>query len=75
MTNTLVEIREVIRLSNDGEAAARNLNQCPGCGGEKQRGCVVCWPCFKHRTDVTPLKYFDGSLLEWIDMLNGVVRE
>ena len=48
----------------------RALQTCPGCGKAKQAGCVVCWDCFKYRTDITPLKYFDGSLADWLNKYN-----
>lgn len=48
------------------ETAAREDPFCCGCGRVKQLGAVVCWSCFKHRIDVTPLKYFEGSLTEWL---------
>lgn len=40
------------------------------CGRIKQVGCVVCWDCFKHRKDITPLKYFEGSIQEWLKQDN-----
>lgn len=50
------------------EAAERNNETCCGCGKAKELPRqVVCWKCFKYRTDVTPLKYFDGSLTEWLE--------
>ena len=49
------------------ESYARTLSICPGCGKPKQIGCVVCWDCFKYRTDIKPLKYFDGSLADWLN--------
>ncbi len=48
------------------EDYAHTLDVCPGCGGQKQPGCIVCWHCFKHRHDVTPFKYFDGGLNDWL---------
>jgi len=55
---------------------ARDLELCPGCGEPKQSGCIVCWDCFKYRTDKTPLKYFEGQdwnnpLQEWLDYLKA----
>lgn len=34
--------------------------------GPNDEGGPVCWHCFKHRTDVTPLKYFQGTYEEWV---------
>ena len=65
------------------EAEARQSPQCPGCGKAKEIGCVVCWRCYKQRTDCIPLKHWtagrDGSpaktadeaLAAWLLMLNG----
>ncbi|MCX7428806.1 MAG: hypothetical protein NTW96_24670 [Planctomycetia bacterium] len=39
---------------------------CRGCGKPKDAGCIVCWGCFKYRTDITPFKWFDGTIEEWI---------
>ena len=54
------------------EEQARLSQTCPGCGKPKALELVVCWGCFKYRTDVTPLKYFEGKddrnpLQEWLD--------
>ena len=50
------------------DAHVRTLTTCPGCGGPKQLGCIVCWPCFKHRTDgVISFKYYAGSLVDWLN--------
>lgn len=52
---------------HDGE---RQSQICCGCGKAKDIGLVVCWPCFKYRTDVTPFRYFveqqRGDLPEWL---------
>lgn len=48
------------------EDQARELLMCLGCGKAKDKGLVVCWTCFKYTTAKTPLKYFDGSLVEWL---------
>jgi len=37
---------------------------CKGCGKDKGLGLVVCWECF--RGGLTPFKYFNGSVLEWL---------
>ena len=39
---------------------------CRGCGGVKELGLIVCWPCFKYRDDIVPFKYFGGTLSEWL---------
>ncbi len=52
---------------------ARLSEVCPGCNKPKALELVVCWHCFKYRTDKTPLKYFEGqqndSLQEWLDYI------
>ena len=48
------------------ETQARAETVCRGCGGEKEAGLIVCWPCFKYREDVVPFKYFDGTLSQWL---------
>ena len=65
------------------EAEARQATTCPGCRKRKDAGCIVCWHCFKYRTDCTPLKYWtagldgkrattaDEMLAGWLAMLNG----
>ena len=30
---------------------------------------TVCWPCFKHREDIVPFKYFDGTFSQWLQTL------
>ena len=47
----------------NSKAQARTETVCRGCGGEKEAGLIVCWPCFKYREDVVPFKYFDGDAL------------
>ena len=44
----------------------RNQTTCAGCGRQKDIGLVVCWDCFKYRQDVTPFKYFDGYIEDWL---------
>lgn len=44
---------------------------CPGCDREMSRYLKVCWGCFKYREDVTPLKYYEGSLEEWVHYANS----
>lgn len=49
------------------EAKASEL--CAGCNRHKDIGLIVCWKCFKYRTDITPFKYFEGTFEEWQKML------
>jgi hypothetical protein len=49
------------------EEQARTETFCRGCGGEKEDGLIVCWPCFKYRDDIVPFKYFDGTFEEWLE--------
>ena len=49
------------------ESHLRQLTTCCGCGGSKEVGCVVCWNCFKHRTDITPLKYDGRTVADWLN--------
>lgn len=49
----------------------RSGGRCVGCGGVKSAGAIVCWDCFKYRKDVTPFKYFEGTLEAWISLLPG----
>jgi len=63
------------------EAEAREATVCPGCGKAKETGLIVCWQCFKYRTDCTPMKYWttapdgktaktgDEMLAGWLAML------
>ena len=51
------------------EERARRETSCGGCGGTKEQGLIVCWPCFKYREDVEPFKYFGGTLTEWFKTL------
>jgi len=48
------------------EERARTETVCRGCGGGKETGMTVCWPCFKHREDIVPFKYFDGTFSQWL---------
>lgn len=48
------------------ENNAREEVTCRGCGEEKGLGTLVCWSCFKHRTDIVPLKYSGLGLCEWL---------
>ena len=48
------------------EAMVRRHKYCAGCGKEKGIGGLVCWSCFKYRTDIKPLKYSDKSLEAWL---------
>ncbi len=58
-------------MSQVSETEARQETVCRGCGKEKSVGCVVCWTCFKHRTDITPLKYYEGTLQQWLDWIKS----
>lgn len=51
------------------EELARTEETCRGCGNPKTIGLVVCWDCFKYRTDVTPLKYYEGTFPEWLAVI------
>lgn len=53
------------------ERKAREEIFCCGCGRPKNIGLVVCWPCFKSRRDITPLKYFEGLFSEWVVLSLG----
>lgn len=56
------------------DAEARASTVCVGCGGTKDIGLVVCWNCYSHRKDVTPLKWFqgfDGDFQDWQQMVNN----
>ena len=55
---------------------ARLSHTCPACGKPKSLELVVCWNCFKYRTDKTPFKYFEGKdsnnpLQEWLDYVKS----
>lgn len=43
--------KQVLKMPQDAERAARLATSCPGCGQPKEIGLVVCWPCFKYRED------------------------
>ena len=49
------------------EEQARTETLCRGCGGEKEIGLIVCWPCFKYREDIVPFQDFGGPLSEWLE--------
>lgn len=48
------------------ELTFRNSITCPGCAKQKDKGLVVCWTCFKNDNPKPALKWFDGTLLEWL---------
>ena len=50
------------------EAAARESAVCI-CQTPKEPGQLVCWHCFKHRTDAAPLKDFPGDYEAWANSL------
>lgn len=56
------------------ERLLRNEPRCRGCGKPKPPQTRVCWQCFKYRTDVTPLKNFDGDLAAWLDHVEAQTR-
>jgi hypothetical protein len=62
-------------LANEVDDYIRSRPICFACGSEKQVGCVVCWDCFKHRQDVTPFKYYDGNILEWLEYVAAAKSE
>lgn len=51
------------------EDLQKDKTTCLGCGNNKSLGLVVCWNCFKYRSDITPLKYYNGSFQEWLDTI------
>ncbi len=53
------------------EDQARTEQTCRGCGDDKGLGLVVCWGCFKYRTDFTPFKYYGGTLQDWLDYIKA----
>ena len=53
------------------ELQARKETKCRGCGKPKTKGCIVCWDCFKYRTDITPFKEFTGSLEDWLQLISS----
>ena len=48
------------------ERAHRDSSICAGCHKVKDIGLVVCWNCYKYRTDIKPFKYFQGDIEEWL---------
>jgi hypothetical protein len=46
-------------LTHAQESEVRAARVCPGCGGPKDPGCIVCWPCLKYRDQ--PFKYFQND--------------
>ena len=54
----------------DLEEHVRAETICRGCSEAKETGLVVCWPCFKYREDIVPLKYFDGTFTEWLKTIS-----
>ena len=51
------------------EEEIREAKKCIGCDKEKQKGCIVCWNCFKYIDN--PFKYFKGSLSEWLETIKA----
>jgi hypothetical protein len=52
------------------EERVRIETVCRGCGEAKETGLMVCWPCFKYREDIVPLKYFNGTFEEWLNTIS-----
>lgn len=52
---------------DDLEDLARPETFCRGCGEVKIVGMLVCWNCFKYRTDITPLKHYKGTFAGWLE--------
>jgi len=50
------------------EEEARQMNTCPACGKEKEKGLIVCWDCFKYR--INAFKYSKLDLSDWLEELN-----
>lgn len=46
---------------------AKTETICKGCGEPKDVGMIVCWECFKYRTDITSLKYYEGTFAGWLE--------
>lgn len=48
---------------------------CAGCQCTKDVGLLVCWNCFKYRSDLTPYRYFyeagRGDFLAWLAYVNA----
>jgi len=51
------------------EGIIRSEEICRGCRKPKDKGLPVCWDCFKYRKDTIPLKYFNGSLSQWLEQI------
>lgn len=51
------------------EKNARKSDICLACLADKEPGNVLCWNCYKYRTDITPYKDFHGSLEEYLDYM------
>ena len=45
------------------EAQTRTETFCRGCGGEKEAGLIVCWPCFKYRERCRSVQIFRRNAL------------
>ena len=64
----LDKMSKLERADHFQETLARADSKCRGCGTPKHPGLlIVCWSCFKYRTDITPLKYYEGTFVEWIE--------
>ncbi|MBU0478307.1 hypothetical protein KKC91_07040 [bacterium] len=56
---------------NEGtmQRTMRDEKVCRGCGSPKDKGSPVCWDCYKYRKDITPFKYFDGDISQWLEQV------
>lgn len=60
----------IIKCDMEYEKGLRKLDYCVGCGDSKEIGLSVCWKCFKYREN--PLKWFNGSVCEWLESIDQV---
>lgn len=51
---------------DQSEQKYRDMSDCPACGDRKGLGPLLCWDCFKYRTDITPFKYYNGDIESWL---------
>lgn len=61
-------------LEVEAATAERKKEICIGCESPKSQGLVVCWKCFKHRTDIIPYKDFEGGFEAWVKMAKEVLQ-
>lgn len=48
------------------EQEYRDMDTCIVCKQEKSAGLIVCWDCYKYREDMTPFKYYKGTIEDYI---------